>query len=103
MLHGTGHACAKTPAADPEAHERASLLLCGVQVFAWLQRCCHPEAAEKEANYRYLQELEAEEDEKAAKQKADDLAGKNTNPLSARSSRSSEGSPRKEPQEVTQE
>ena len=58
-------------------------------------------AAEKEANYRYLQELEAEEDEKAAKQKADDLAGKNTNPLSARSSRSSEGSPRKEPQEVS--
>ena len=44
----------------------AVLLLCGVQVFAWLQRCCHPEAAEKEANYRYLQELEAEEDEKAA-------------------------------------
>ena len=79
----------------------AVLLLCGVQVFAWLQRCCHPEAAEKEANYRYLQELEAEEDEKAAKQKADDLAGKNTNPLSARSSRSSEGSPRKEPQEVS--
>lgn len=50
----------------------AVLLLCGVQLFGWLQRCCHPEAAEQAANYRYICEQEAE-DEQAA-QKEEDAA-----------------------------
>jgi hypothetical protein len=52
----------------------AVLLLCGVQVFSWLQRCCHPEAAERAANYRYLREQEEEEDKEAAAQDAAEAA-----------------------------
>ena len=48
----------------------AVLLLCGVQIFGWLQRCCHPEAAELAANYRYLREQEAEDEDAAEKEAA---------------------------------
>jgi hypothetical protein len=65
----------------------AVLLLCGVQIFGWLQRCCHPEAAEAAANYRYLREQEAEEDKEDAEAE-DSLQDELASPRSFRKAQS---------------